>query len=76
MSETVHDLDAEEQRLRLKQIIADIDAKLWDAHLKRQVVAVEPWKIGLAIASAAAALMGAGAALFAAGAGYIKLIGG
>jgi hypothetical protein len=45
-------------------------------HVKRQVAAVEPWKIGLAITSAAAALMGARAALFAAGAGYIKLIGG
>ncbi len=55
-------------RLKIRQIITDIDQKQANAERKRQEVRLAPWQIGIT-------LLGGAAAFFAAGAAFVKLIG-
>ena len=57
------------ERLKIRQIIADIDQKRADTERKRQEYRFAPWVL---MATGA----GAGAAVFAAGAGFLKLLQG
>jgi hypothetical protein len=57
------------EKLKLRQIIANIDQKQADAERKRHEARLAPWQIGIT-------LMGGAAAFFAAGAAFVKLVGG
>jgi hypothetical protein len=67
MSDMPSDFSFDAERLKIRQIIADIDQKRADTERKRQEVRLAPWSL---VAGGAAA----GAALFAAGAAFLKLL--
>ncbi len=56
------DLDID--RLKLRQIIADIDQRLADAARRRQEVRLAPWALVMGGAAAGTGLFAAGATLF------------
>lgn len=54
----------DENDLRIKEMIANIDLKLLDATRRRQEIAWSPWQIVLTVFGASAAFFAAGATVF------------
>ena len=60
----IPDLGLDIDRLKLRQIIADIDQKLADRDRKRQEIRLAPWSILFTVAAAITGAFAAGAAFY------------